>query len=115
MAERTAAGEANELRSERQSQRRVLLPRRWRNPVGIVGAVIILMTILIALLAGVISPYSPAEQGNPRLEAPSTEYLMGTDELGRDTFSRVVHGARVSLQVGIVSVAVALIAGFLMG
>lgn len=115
MVEQTAAGQANGLRGERQRQRRVLFPRRWRNPVGIVGAGIILLTILTALLAGIISPYSPAEQGNPRLESPSTEYLMGTDELGRDTFSRVVHGARVSLQVGIVSVAVALIAGLIMG
>lgn len=114
MADNAAATDANQLR-ERETSRRLGIPRRWRNPVGMVGAFIIIFTILTALLASVISPYSPSEQGATRLLSPSREHLMGTDELGRDTFSRVVHGARVSLQVGIVAVAVALFIGMLMG
>lgn len=114
MAEGSAAGNANELRTGSESKR-ALIPRRWRNPVGIAGAVIILLTILTALFASVIAPYSPAEQESTRLIGPSTENLMGTDELGRDTFSRIVYGSRVSLQVGIVAVAVALFAGSAMG
>jgi peptide/nickel transport system permease protein len=109
MADTTARGGAREFQDQRQN--RVLIPRRWRNPVGMVGAAIILVTILTALLAPVIAPYSPSDQSSPRLTAPSREHLMGTDELGRDTFSRVVFGSRVSLQVGIVAVAVALLIG----
>jgi peptide/nickel transport system permease protein len=109
MADTTARGGTREFQDQRQN--RVLIPRRWRNPVGMVGAAIILVTILTALLAPVIAPYSPSDQSSPRLTAPSREHLMGTDELGRDTFSRVVFGSRVSLQVGIVAVAVALLIG----
>ncbi|MEZ4506506.1 MAG: ABC transporter permease [Thermomicrobiales bacterium] len=89
-------------------------PKRYRNPIGIVGAIIVLTTILIAIFAPLIAPYDPAAQGSIRLLPPSREHLMGTDELGRDTFSRIVYGARVSLQVGIISVVIALaIGGFL--
>ncbi|TXG86414.1 MAG: ABC transporter permease [Thermomicrobiales bacterium] len=89
-------------------------PKRYRNPIGIVGAIIVLTTILIAVFAPLIAPYDPAAQGSIRLLPPSREHLMGTDELGRDTFSRIVYGARVSLQVGIISVIIALaIGGFL--
>jgi peptide/nickel transport system permease protein len=89
-------------------------PKRYRNPIGIVGAIIVLTTIFIAIFAPLIAPYDPAAQGSIRLLSPSREHLMGTDELGRDTFSRIVYGARVSLQVGIISVIIALaIGGFL--
>ena len=59
---------------------------------------------LMALLAPVIAPYDPSAQAARRLLPPSAEHLMGTDELGRDVFSRVVHGARTSLYVGLLSV-----------
>jgi peptide/nickel transport system permease protein len=90
-------------------------PKRWRNPIGIVGAVIVLATILIAIFAPLIAPYDPAAQGAIRLLSPSRAHLMGTDELGRDTFSRIVYGARVSLQVGIISVVIALVIGGFLG
>ena len=91
------------------------LPKRWRNPIGIVGAVIVGLTIVVAVGAPLFAPYSPNAQDAQRLLGPSWDNLMGTDELGRDTFSRVVYGARVSLQVGIVSVLVALVVGSLLG
>lgn len=105
---------ANDLSGNRQS-RRSLVPARWRNPVGMVGAAIVLVTILTALFAPVLAPYPPEDQGSERLVSPSREHLMGTDNLGRDTFSRVIFGARVSLQVGIVAVVVAMIVGLIMG
>ena len=89
--------------------------KRWRNPIGIVGAAIILVTLLMAILAQVIAPYDPSSQAHRRLLAPSAQYLMGTDELGRDTFSRIVYGARVSLQVGALSVMIALLVGTTVG
>lgn len=90
-------------------------PRRYRNPIGMVGAAIVLTTVIIAVFAPWIAPYDPAQQGAIRLLPPSREHLMGTDELGRDTFSRIVYGARVSLQVGIVAVTIALIIGGILG
>jgi peptide/nickel transport system permease protein len=89
--------------------------REWRNPIGLVGAAIVLLTVLLAVLAPVISPYVPSAQGYGRLMAPSAAHLMGTDELGRDQLSRIIYGARVSLQVGAVSVVLALAAGLLAG
>jgi peptide/nickel transport system permease protein len=91
------------------------LPRRWRNPIGIAGAVIVLVTVLVALFAPLIAPYDPDSQAHKRLLPPSWTNLMGTDELGRDTFSRIVYGARVSLQVGIIAVLVALVVGGSLG
>ncbi len=92
-----------------------VLPERWRNPIGMVGAAIVLITILVALAAPLIAPFDPDAQDSERLLPPSLINLMGTDELGRDTFSRIVFGARVSLQVGIVSVFIALLIGAIFG
>jgi len=99
----------------RQARSRWTFPRRWRNPIGIVGALIVLATVAIALGAPLIAPYDPDAQESDRLLGPRWANLMGTDELGRDTFSRIVFGARVSLQVGIISVLVALVVGSLLG
>ncbi len=92
-----------------------VVPQRWRNPIGIVGAVVVLLTIVVAIAAPLIAPYDPDAQLATRLLPPSREHLMGTDELGRDTFSRIVFGARVSLQVGIISVFIALLIGGILG
>lgn len=93
---------------------------RWwrlllRNPIGLVGTTIVALTILLAILAPVISPYDPANQDAERLLGPSPDHYFGTDELGRDTFSRIVYGARVSLEVGIIAVAVSLVLGGALG
>jgi peptide/nickel transport system permease protein len=89
--------------------------RAWRNPIGIAGALMILLTIALALGAPLIAPYDPASQAHRRLLPPSERNLMGTDELGRDTWSRIVWGARVSLQVGALSVLIALAIGVTIG
>jgi peptide/nickel transport system permease protein len=91
------------------------LPDRWRNPIGLVGATVVLLTVVVALAAPLIAPYDPDAQESDRLLPPSVANLMGTDELGRDTFSRIVFGARVSLQVGIISVFIALLIGAVFG
>jgi peptide/nickel transport system permease protein len=91
------------------------LPHRWRNPIGLVGAAVVLLTVVVALAAPLIAPYDPDAQDSERLLPPSLTNLMGTDELGRDTFSRIVFGARVSLQVGIISVFLALLIGAVFG
>jgi peptide/nickel transport system permease protein len=85
------------------------------NPTGAVGAVIVILLIITALFAQNIAPYSPTRQGAPRLLPPSLDHLMGTDGLGRDIFSRVVYGTRVSLYVGLIAVLIALIFGSIIG
>jgi peptide/nickel transport system permease protein len=102
-------------RAGRATRSRWRLPERWRNPIGLVGATVVLLTVVVALAAPLIAPYDPDAQESERLLPPSGSNLMGTDELGRDTFSRIVFGARVSLQVGIISVFIALLIGAIFG
>jgi peptide/nickel transport system permease protein len=81
-----------------------------------VAAAIILLVLLVALFAPILAPYDPAKINVPhRLEGPSTTHLMGTDQNGRDILSRVVYGSRVSVQVGVVAVAIALLVGVPLG
>lgn len=91
------------------------LAPRWRNPIGLVGAAIVGLTLLVALGAPLAAPYDPTDQDFDRLLPPSLDHPMGTDELGRDTFSRIVYGARVSLQVGLIAVSIALLVGLAIG
>ncbi|WP_145407361.1 nickel transporter permease [Paenibacillus xylanexedens] len=92
----------------------------WRtfrkNRLALAGLVIIVFFILMAFIAPYISPYDYKEQVlTDRLQAPSAEHWFGTDDLGRDVFSRVLHGARISLWVGFFSVIGSIIAGALLG
>ena len=80
------------------------------------GLVVTVVTIFLALTADVVSPYSPAVQDYTAiLSNPTLEHPMGTDNLGRDNLSRIIHGTRVSIQAGLVSVGFATIVGTLMG
>ena len=87
-----------------------------RNPMAIVGIVIILFWAAAALLAPVIGIRDPlAQKIGDRLKAPSAEYWFGTDELGRDVFSRVIYGARISLPIGFVVIIFAVTVGSVVG
>lgn len=88
---------------------------RWRNPIGLVGAAIVGFNVLAALFGGLIWGKDPDGQEAERLLAPSWANPFGTDELGRDTLARVLHGAQVSLQVGAISVGIAFAAGLVIG
>lgn len=80
------------------------------------GGIIVLAMVLIALLADVLSPYDPIKQNyNAILEAPSLRHLVGTDALGRDALSRLVHGARTSMTVGIFTQLIVLAIGLPLG
>jgi peptide/nickel transport system permease protein len=100
---------------------RDVLTRLRRNPGALVGAAIIGVIALVAVFAPLITPETPSGQayldrlGGQCCPGPSAEHWFGLDELGRDVFSRIVYGARVSLVVGIVSVLLALVAGGLLG
>ena len=84
-------------------------------PGRVGGAIILLMTI-VALAAPLIAPYEPNEMNIPnRLSPPSTEHFFGTDETGRDVFSRVLYGSRISLRVGLIAVSISLTLGGIFG
>lgn len=86
------------------------------NKTLISGLVIVGILFLISIFAPVIAPYDPIEQNLlKRLSAPSKEHIFGTDELGRDVFSRMVYATRVSLSVGIISVGIATVIGTILG
>jgi peptide/nickel transport system permease protein len=95
-------------------------PGGWRRRIGrrpsaLLGAALVGVFLVLALAAPVVSPFDPTAQPAKRLLPPGGRYLLGTDEFGRDVFSRIVHGARISLQVGIVSVGIALALGGTLG
>jgi peptide/nickel transport system permease protein len=87
-----------------------------KNRFAMVGMIIILFFIILGLVAPLLTPYTYEEQDLVnRLQPPSGEHWMGTDDLGRDIFTRIAYGARVSLQVGFFAVTGALIFGTLLG
>jgi peptide/nickel transport system permease protein len=95
----------------------LVLRRLMKNTNARVGMAIVALLILIALLAPLVMPYNPRTDLNPRdrLQAPSAAHYFGTDEHGRDVFRRVIHGAGISLRVGIFSVTFAILVGSIIG
>jgi peptide/nickel transport system permease protein len=94
---------------------RAALRPPWRQPLALIGMTIIVTWILIAIFAPELAPYSPNLQFAPLTAAPSHLYLFGTDELGRDVFSRVLYGARLSLPLAALLVTVAMLIGSSLG
>ena len=87
-----------------------------RKPSAAVGGAIILLAILVAILAPVISPYDPQQIAvAPKFTGPGSDALLGTDQLGRDILSRLIHGARVSMYVGLMSTLIGITAGTAIG
>ncbi|MCE8536561.1 ABC transporter permease [Ruegeria pomeroyi] len=87
-----------------------------RDPLGLTGLVIVVLILGSALFAPWIAPYDPIALNVPdRLQGPSAAHLMGTDQLGRDTFSRVIWGGRVALQVALPTIGGAIFFGLLLG
>ena len=87
----------------------------YRQPLGAAGAVIVLAMIVVAVLAPALAPHGPKETGFAPYVAPGAEFPMGTDQVGRDVLSRVIWGARLSLQVGLFSVVFGITLGSLWG
>jgi peptide/nickel transport system permease protein len=87
-----------------------------RKPLGAASAAVILLLVMTALLADVLAPYDPLE-AHPeiRLAAPSRAHLFGTDDIGRDVLSRIIHGSRISLWVGLLAVGIGTLVGMLIG
>ncbi len=88
----------------------------WKHPLAVAGLVTILVLILTAILAPVIAPYDPYHQvAEDRLQAPGSRYFFGTDDMGRDIFSRVVWGSRLSLAAAAVVLTLSTSIGIFIG
>ena len=108
-----------------RARRRQILRRRFlRRPAAVLSLVIVVGAILVAVFARWVAPHSPdATDFEALLAGPSREHLLGTDDLGRDTLSRIIWGARASIQAGffatvlamVVAVPIGLIAGYYRG
>jgi peptide/nickel transport system permease protein len=95
---------------------RDFISRALSNPLAMCGFVIIASITLLAIFAPLFAPYDPdAINVKEILLSPSAQHMMGTDGLGRDVFSRMLFGARISLLVGIVAVGIATVVGIILG
>ena len=87
-----------------------------RNPVTLLGLGIIIIAVLVALFGPLIAPYDPLDVvPKERLQGPSTTHLMGTDEYGRDVFSRVIYATRVDMIIAVSAVSIAMVIGVFLG
>ena len=96
--------------------RRRTLARLRRRPLAVAGMVVASLFVLMAVFAPLIAPYDPsATNFSAVLQGPSAAHLMGTDDLGRDVFSRIVFGARASLEAGVLATLLALVVAVPLG
>jgi len=102
---------------ETKQRRRVSAALRTflKNKGAVIGTILLLACIGTAVFAPLIAPYDPLDVVGTSRQAPAPRYLLGTDLLGRDVFSRIIFGARISLTIGLISVAIGLSVGTSMG
>ena len=97
-------------------QRSKVFRQFFRNKKSVVGAIVLVIFALGAIFAPFLTPYEPHRQDiRNRLQAPSSDNLLGTDQFGRDILTRILFGGRLSLRVGFISVGIALAVGGVMG
>ena len=110
----TATSTYGQLRSGSRFKR--IAWRYSRNRPAVVAMAFLTVLIIVAILAPLAAPYDPVVQDLPRrLESPSREFLLGTDAFGRDSFSRMIYGARVSLLVAFATVSLIILIGTTVG
>jgi peptide/nickel transport system permease protein len=102
--------------SKRKAKGADLAKALIRNKMSLVGGIIVFIYIILAVLAPLISPYDPYEIDLVnKLQPPSADHIMGTDDKGRDIFSRILYGSQLSLAVGFVSVFIGALFGIVLG
>ncbi len=105
-----------EAQKERETRWQVIRKRFAYNRKAVVGLIILTIIVLSAVFAPFIAPHNPVEQDMVnRLEGPSAEHPLGTDRFGRDVLSRIIYGARISLNIGFISVGIGIIFGCSLG
>jgi peptide/nickel transport system permease protein len=101
---------------KKRGQFREILRRFAKNKAAVLGFAVILVMVICSLFPAVIAPYGYDDQQlSRRFVSPGKEYLFGTDEFGRDIFSRVVYGCRISLSIGLISVTISCLLGIILG
>ena len=101
---------------KKRSQIKEVWRRFRRNKQAMIGLIMLLLLIFAAVFADFLAPYDPLKQDIiNRLKPPSAGHLFGTDELGRDIFSRILYGSRISLTVGLIAVGISSVAGCTLG
>ena len=104
------------MANKKNGQLRDIWRRLKRNRLAMVGLVILILIVLVAIFADVIAPYPYDLQNYSDVKQwPSSKYIFGTDNFGRDIFSRVIYGTRVSLQIGFISLSVGALVGSIFG
>jgi peptide/nickel transport system permease protein len=115
MAAISMPGKPIKAQPTNDASRRIFRSLR-RSPSALTGAIVVVLLVLIAIFAPVLAPYDPLKvNASVALSAPNAEHWLGTDALGRDLLSRIMYGARISLQLGLIAVSIAAISGTLFG
>ncbi|MED1562935.1 glutathione ABC transporter permease GsiD [Alkalihalobacillus alcalophilus ATCC 27647 = CGMCC 1.3604] len=116
MAQTSSLEINSKVPSPRVEMLKAMMSRFFQNKLAVFGGIFTFLLIFIALFAPFIVPYDPTAQNYSMiLQGPSAEHWFGTDEIGRDVLSRVIYGAQVSLQAGLISVGIALAIGVPIG
>lgn len=110
------ADDDNSLVSRSESQRRSVFSRAFSDPRIVVCSAVLLLFVIVGVAAPWISPYDPQYMDSSlSLAGPSSQHWLGTDQFGRDVLSLLMHGARLSLQISVYSVAFAFVVGVTIG
>lgn len=105
-----------QLAFEEKNRLKVFFKRAKKNKAFVMGGTIIFMFAIMALIPSILAPYDPyAKDLSLRLLPPSSEHLLGTDDLGRDILSRIIHGSKISFSYGALAVIIAMLTGSSVG
>ena len=107
---------SGQLETLRTSNIKNVISKLIHDPMGAVGLLIVISFFLVAIFAGLLAPYDPNKIDIlNKLQGPSLQHLVGTDQLGRDTLSRLIHGTQIALLVAVVSIGLAVLMGSILG
>lgn len=121
MADAQVAADATTIGSAAMLPNRVttrpgLLSTLIHQKLALTGILLVTFFVIVALIGPFFAPYGPTEQfPGKQLQPPDSEFWFGTDEFGRDVFSRVIYGARISFQVGVIAVGISAVIGIVLG
>ena len=111
-----SSGETEQVEIRRTNRIKSLFGKLLGDPMGAIGVLIVASFLIIALFADVIAPYDPNKIDIlNKLQGPSLDHLVGTDQLGRDTLSRLIHGTQIALLVAAISIGLAVLIGSILG
>lgn len=110
------SGNKEQVEIRRKNRIKSLFGKLLGDPMGAIGVLIVASFLIIALFADVIAPYDPNKIDIlNKLQGPSLDHLVGTDQLGRDTLSRLIHGTQIALLVAAISIGLAVLIGSVLG